>query len=615
MKKEIKINGIWYLLDIDKQEAMVIRSQDEEYSDEIIIQPSFFHEGITYSVTRIGEKAFWGCYIYSVVIPDSIMKIESKAFECCWELEIIRISSIEAWCNIEFNGPYSNPLTYAKNLYINEEHVTDLIIPSTVPIIKDHTFSYCEGLTSVTILDGVTKIGEGAFIYCTNIESVTFSESVVSIGKSAFEYCINLITINLSNGVINIGDRAFDRCHKLVSVIGGNRLKSIGNGAFNECRDLTSFDISDNVEIIGDYAFYDCYSLGVIIPHNLVSIGKSAFYKCCLDSITIPESLVNIDKCAFKGCYYDCESLEIIVEEGNPIYDSRENCNAIIETKSNTLIIGCDTTKIPNSIISIGDEAFSDWDNLYSITIPHGVKSIGKEAFGNCYKLCSVIIPDSVIKIEGSAFNNCYNLGGVYINSLESWCKIDFSTGGPFRRMRQYETTFLYVNGKSVSELEIPNSITSINNHVFEGFYLKSVVIPKSITSIGNWSFNGCSCLCCVTIPNSVTHIGEGAFFDCCLSSVVIPKTVKHIEKRAFGFCDNMTYVTILGSPIIMEQIFYNCNKLRDLYCYGEDVPEVHNTFEGLELSLITLHVPIDAIEKYQKVEPWNKFGCIVPIR
>ena len=132
MEKEIKIDGIWYLLDIDKQEATVIKSQDLEYSDEIIIPSSFFHEGITYSVTRIGEKAFWGCYIYSVVIPDSIIKIESNAFECCWELEIIRISSIKAWCNIEFTGNISGygPLSSGKGkLYLNNL-ITTKITPS-----------------------------------------------------------------------------------------------------------------------------------------------------------------------------------------------------------------------------------------------------------------------------------------------------------------------------------------------------------------------------------------------------------------------------------------------------------------------------------------------------
>ena len=649
MEKEIKIDGIWYLLDVDEQEAMVIKSQDKEYSNEIIIPPSFFHEGITYRVTSIGEQAFRLCgRLYSIVIPDSVIKVEPKAFEGCFELSEVHINSIESWCNIEFCGPYSNPLvnsweaSYGRNitnLYVKGEFVTKLTIPGTITTIKDGTFGNywnlasviihkgvttigeyafhsCHQLTSVIMPDSIIEIREGAFSGCSNLASITIPEGVTTIGERAFEDCRNLTTINLSNGVVNICNKAFNGCRNLVSIVGGSSLKSIGNSAFEECESLSSFDISDNVEFIGDGAFYGCYSLGVIIPKKLVSIGRNAFYKCWLESIIIPKSLTNIDKCAFKGCYYDCENLEIIVDESNPKYDSRENCNAIIETKSNTLIIGCDTTKIPNSVTSIGDEAFSDWSTLYSITIPHGVRSIGKGAFYICYKLCSVNIPKSITKIEESAFYGCYNLKEVNIVNLESWCKIDFGIdGNPLNNMRQYETTFLSINGDTVKDLELPNTTSVIKDYAFEGCYLKSVKIPKSIEKIGNQSFSCCCYLDSVIIPNGVKEIGKNAFHNCNLTHVILPKSVEQIEKRAFSFCDNMTYVTILGSPIIKEEAFYNCNKLRDLYCYGEDVPEVHNTFNSLDLSLITLHVPLDTFEKYLKVEPWCKFGSIVPIK
>ncbi len=417
MKKEIKIDGIWYLLNIDEQEAMVIKSQDKKYSDEVIIPPSFFHEGITYRVTSIGEQAFRLCSkLYSISIPDSVIKVESKAFEGCWELTEVHIKSIEDWCKIEFNGSYSNPLvnsweaSYGRNitnLYIGGELVTELTIPSTITTIKDNAFCCCEGLKSVIILkvvtsigkyafhscpqltnviipDSVTEIGEGTFYGCNSLVSITVPNSVVTIGERAFEDCTNLNTIDLSNGVTNIGKRAFERCHNLTSVLRGNAIRSIGDRAFEECESLNSFDIPDNVEIIGKGAFYGCLSLGIIIPRKLVSLGDNAFYKCWLDSITIPKSLTNIDKSAFEGCFYDCENLKINVEEGNPKYDSREDCNAIIETKSNTLIIGCATTNIPNTVTNIGDEAFSNCNDLYSITIPHGVTSIGKGAFEDC---------------------------------------------------------------------------------------------------------------------------------------------------------------------------------------------------------------------------------------
>lgn len=114
--KEREINGIWYLLDIDEQEAMVVKSQGEEYAGDITIPSSFFHEGITYSVTKIGNKAFNYCFITSITIPDTIKEIESYSFEGCYDLNAVHVNSIETWCNIEFDGSYSRPLDYARKL-------------------------------------------------------------------------------------------------------------------------------------------------------------------------------------------------------------------------------------------------------------------------------------------------------------------------------------------------------------------------------------------------------------------------------------------------------------------------------------------------------------------
>ena len=211
--------------------------------------------------------------------------------------------------------------------------------------------------------------------------------------------------------------------------------------------------------------------------------------------------------------------------------------------------------------------------------------------------------------IEGTPFYNCCHLCNIFIDSLESWCKINFiGSPFPFHRMR-----YLHVKGDLVSEIKIPTSITEIKDYVFEGFSIENVVIHKNVKSIGNWSFC-CSYLNSVTISNGVAYIGEGAFCDCNLTSVVLPKSVERIEKRAFSFCNNMTYITILGSPTIMDEAFKKCGELKDIYLYGEDIPKVHNAFEGIDISIVTLHVPSDTIKKYQNIEPWCKFGNIVPL-
>ena len=217
-------------------------------------------------------------------------------------------------------------------------------------------------------------------------------------------------------------------------------------------KSVTYDGISYPVTSIGEDAFYDCSGLtSVTIPNSVASIGDEAFYSCSgLTSVTIPNSITSIGNHVF--C--ECSGLTSIkVESGNSVYDSRENCNAIIETATNILISGCNNTIIPNSVTSIGDFAFSDCSGLTSITIPISVTSIGKGAFSGCSGLTSVTIPNSVTSIGEEAFSDC-------------------------------------------------SSLTSIT-------------IGYSVTSIGNYAFCDCSGLTSVTIGNSVTYIGEGAFYDC----------------------------------------------------------------------------------------------------
>lgn len=166
---------------------------------------------------------------------------------------------------------------------------------------------------------------------------------------------------------------------------------------------------------IGDYAFYFCPAKTVTIPSSVTSIGEGAFYECiALTSITIPNSVTYIE----GGAFYECNELEIIsVAPGNATYDSRENCNAIIETSSNTLIAGCKRTTIPNSVTSIGDAAFCNCCSLTSITIPNSVTSIERGAFSNCIALTSITIPNSVTSIGRDAFWNCLSLNSIHFRS------------------------------------------------------------------------------------------------------------------------------------------------------------------------------------------------------
>ena len=280
-----------------------------------------------------------------------------------------------------------------------EYYTGDITIPETVSYrdvvykvvsISGGAFTNCTDLTSIIIGNNVTTIGGSAFFGCSSLTSITIPNSVTSIGGYAFEGCNALTSITIPNGVTSIGESTFCYCSSLISIIIPNGVTTIGGSAFSGCSSLTS----------------------ITIPNSVTTIGGSAFFGCSsLTSITIPNSVTSIGGCAFS----DCSGLAfILVDSNNPIYDSRNNCNAIIETSSNSLINGCKNTFIPSSVTEICGLAFAGCSGLTSITIPNGVTTIGGCAFSGCSGLTSVTIPNSITTIHAAAFENCSSILNFY---------------------------------------------------------------------------------------------------------------------------------------------------------------------------------------------------------
>ena len=262
-----------------------------------------------------------------------------------------------------------------------DEYTGDVVIPATVTY-GDNTYS-------------VTSIGESAFDNCSGLISITIPNSVTSISSYAFFGCSGLTSVTIPNSVTSIGDYAFYDCSGLTSVTIPNSVTSIRGDAFNGCSGLTS----------------------VTIPSSVTSIGYGAFNGCSgLTSVTIGNSVTSIGDFAFAGC---SGLTSIVVESGNTTYDSRNGCNAIIETATNTLIVGCQATIIPNSVTSIGDYAFSGCSGLTSVTIPNSVTSIGGGAFWGCSGLTSVTIGNSVTSIGERAFGECTKLINIVCYAAE----------------------------------------------------------------------------------------------------------------------------------------------------------------------------------------------------
>ena len=247
---------------------------------------------------------------------------------------------------------------------------------------------------------------------------------------------------------------------------------------------------------------------------------------------------------------------------------------------------------INDGVTSIGNLAFFDCEGLTSITIPNSVTSIGESAFNSCSNLESITIGTGVTSIGERAFVDCSKLKRVDISDLSAWCEISFcEIGGASNPLSSAHN--LYLNGALVTDLIIPDDVTSIGG-AFEGCYsLTSITIPDSVTSIGNYAFSNCDGLTSITIPDSVISIGDCAFFDCeGLTSINIYSGLNSIGHYAFSDCDGLTSITIPdGVTSIGNGAFLGCDALTNINIPTSVTSLSYNTFSNCD-SLESITIP-----------------------
>ena len=473
-------------------------------------------------------------------------------------------------------------------------NATNFVWPEGVTSIGHCAFSFCSGLTSVTIPEGVTSIGDEAFSFCSGLTSLTIPEGVTSIGNNAFSDCSALASVIIPNTVATIGDSAFYGCSALNPLTVPNTVATIGDSAFYQVQKViyggtatgtpwgalqvvappptpgfysangqlikamtkdeieknyegsnypsisneavatsTEFLWPEGVTKVGYNVFKDCTGLtGVTIPSTVTEIGFGAFAGCTdLTSVTIQEGVRFIGSAAFSGCA-SLATAAIPSTVGEIDNYAFENCSSLTEVV------------IPNSMTEIANGTFYGCSALASVIIPNTVTSIIGSAFNGCTSINPLTVPNTVTTIGTDAFKNVPRViyGGTASGS--PWGALEVVAPPPTPGFYSADNQLI----KAMTKEEVEQDHTSANMPSWVNSAVKNAtkfVWPEGVTKVGAYVFSNCFDLAEITIPDGVTSIGAKAFEQCQeLTSVTLPNTVTSIGEYAFSGC-KLTSVTI----------------------------------------------------------------------
>lgn len=602
------------------------------------------------NVMSIGARAFHDCTsLTSIIIPDSVKSIEAQTFANCTGLISVKISNgVTSIGEVAFGGCF---------------RLTSVIIPNSVEMIGERAFCNCTSLTNITIPDSVIRIEDYTFWNCTGLTNITIPDSMTSISDGAFRNCTGLTSITIPNSMTDIGIGAFHGCYKLVEVYNKSSLEiAVGSGEYGYVGyyakavytgttyasklsiDLNGYILYKDVDIVSLIGYIG-NATNLTLPEGITEINCGAFYGCTnLMSITIPDSVLGIGDDAFSGC---CKLVEVYNKSTLPIAVKSREYGGVgyyakaVYTESYTSKLSVDRDgyilytdgdivsligyignkadlTLPSGITEIYPYAFFHCLDLKSVVIPDGMAIIGRMAFDGCSGLTSVTMGQDVTNIGMGAFNGCDGLTGVYITDLVKWLGISYGVSlkevqgaimsGYISNPLAYAHN-LYLNGALVTDLVIPDGVTSVGMCAFMGCdKLTSITIPNSVTSIGGYAFSGCENLVSITLPfvgknvdqtgiidfegifdgvpaslkmviiTGGTSIWRGAFYGCSgLTSITIPSSVTSIGENAFSGCTSLTSIWFDGTKelwnAILKESDWNYNTgLYTIHCTDGDI-------------------------------------------
>ena len=655
--EDFSVDGIYYNITDSKKLTVAVTwrgnytlSYSDEYTGSVVIPETVTYASKTYAVTSIGDEAFRNCIsLTSVTIPDSVTSIGycafygcssltsvtipnsvtsiggaafincsrltsvtignsvtsigDDAFSGCSSLTSVHISDIAAWCNIKFGSYDSNPLYYAKHLYMNGKEITELIIPDGVTSIGDYAFYGCSSLKTIVVGTGVLSIGSGQTrpvktIWLTNTPPSGYSNLAGEINyvaneqygsmsnKKVYKYLssmfevdgITYIPVNPSERTCDVIDCNYDSTLNDIKI---NETVSYKNIAM-KVNEIMPYSFYGNKYIkniflknnggVGEYAFYKCASLQEASISNNGSIGSKAFASCtALQKATISNNGV-IDSEAF----YNCESLTTAT-----LGDSIKSLGgyAFRDCKLLEEII------IPNAVKTIGEYCFENCSAMNKAIIGNSVETINKYAFKGCLSLPELTIPKSATSIDNYAFSGCTGLKKFVIEDRKTTLKLGSNGKNPM--FADCHLDYVYIGGDI--------SYSTSSSYGYSPFYrntsLREVVITDKETEISANEFYGCTNLQNFTVGDGVTTFGDWAFSGCSsLKKLSFGSQLKTIGKEAFSDCVAVTEITSKATtpPTCGSMALDDINKWE-----------------------CTLNIPKGCSAAYQAAEQWKEFFFI----
>ena len=656
-----------------------------EYSGDITIPASVEYDGKTYNVTSVRSSAFRDCSsLISIIIPNSVTSIGNYAFSGCYLTSIVS----------EIEKPFE-----ISNVFYNTPSNVGIIIPKGT---RD-TYMLTAGWSKFTLVEvgeGATKgqkiedggicyiVGENNTVSVTSTDKkysgdvvlpdqVTYNEisyQVTSIGNNAFYSCYDLTSITMPNSITLIDYSAFENCRSLGAVIIPNNVTTIGSAAFSNCSGLTSITFPNSLTTIGSYAFRDCSNLtSVVIGNGITSIDYNAFsganlrktiwltntppsgYNYASGTINYVSndqfsSLRNTVKYQFLSSYFDVDGIRYV-----PVSPSERTCDAIdcvynesaADTKiSSTVVYKGVTMNVKNikpylaynnkyiKTLTVDNDgelaeyAFTNCSNMESATLGQKVSAIGSYSFQGCSTLKAIEIPDAVKEIKDGTFNGCTNMMfakiGSSVKTIDNSAFSGCSTL-PSITIPQAVTDikdYVFNNCTSLKEVIIADSESELNigsnssSPIFSSCPLDSVYIGRNINyntdkNNGYSPFYRNTSLRAVKITDKETEISENEFYGCThLQRVVIGDGVKSIGDWAFSGCQSLKHFAF-GSQVktIGKEAFSDCSAVIEIISKADKAPECGTqALDDINKWECKLYVPDGCMAVYQAAEQWKDF-------